>query len=105
MGDSGQAQGARGAGTSLLGTVLAGGGACDERRGGEPSPRDPGVHGQEQLIGWVLLGLPRRALCCASISPWYGPWPPQSSSPVPRDASAGCCSRRCGCWHRAWRAE
>ena len=55
MGDSGQAQGARGAGTSLLGTVLAGGGACAMSAAAASLRRGTrGVHGQEQLIGWKI---------------------------------------------------
>ncbi|HJC69400.1 MAG TPA: LysM peptidoglycan-binding domain-containing protein [Candidatus Brachybacterium intestinipullorum] len=70
MGDSGQAQGARGAGTSLLGTVLAGGGACAMSAAAASLRRGTrGVHGQEQLIGWVLLGLAAAgALLCLYLA-------------------------------------
>ena len=73
MVDSGQAQGARGAGTSLLGTVLAGGGACAMSAAAASLRRGTrGVHGKEQLIGWVLLGLAAALVLIAACSVTIG---------------------------------
>jgi hypothetical protein len=70
MGDSGQAQGARGAGASLLGSVIAGGGACAMGAAAASLRSEArGAHGQEQLIGWVLLGLAAAgALLCLYLA-------------------------------------
>ena len=58
MGDSEGARGVRGAGSSLLGAVIAGGGTCAMTIAATSLEGDArGAGGQEQLILWVLLVL------------------------------------------------
>jgi len=58
MGDRGREQGTQGAGASLLGSVIAVGGAA-AMSGATRTLLDSArrAHGEEQLIGWVLVGL------------------------------------------------
>lgn len=70
MGDSGHVHGAQGTGRFLLGTVIAGGGACAMTTAASSIHWDArGAAGQEQLILWVLLGLAASgALLCLYLA-------------------------------------
>lgn len=70
MGDSEGARGVRGAGSSLLGAVIAGGGTCAMTIAATSLEGDArGAGGQEQLILWVLLVLAAAgALLCLYLA-------------------------------------
>lgn len=74
MGDLGREQAAQGAGASSLGAVAAAGGAVAMTKAAKTLGSTAGsAHGEEQLIGWVLVGLAGAgALLCLYLALIWG---------------------------------
>ncbi|WP_270409922.1 hypothetical protein [Brachybacterium paraconglomeratum] len=74
MGDRGREQAAQGAGASSLGAVAAAGGAVAMAQAARMLGGTAGsAHGEEQLIGWVLVGLAGAgALLCLYLAVIWG---------------------------------
>ena len=74
MGDLGREQAAQGAGASSLGAVAAAGGAVAMTQAARTLGSTAGsAHGEEQLIGWVLVGLAGAgALLCLYLALIWG---------------------------------
>lgn len=74
MGDRGREQEAQGAGASSLGAVAAAGGAVAMTQAARTLGSTAGsAHGEEQLIGWVLVGLAGAgALLCLYLALIWG---------------------------------
>ncbi len=74
MGDRGREQAAQGAGASSLGAVAAAGGAVAMTQAARTLGSAAGsAHGEEQLIGWVLVGLAGAgALLCLYLALIWG---------------------------------
>lgn len=74
MGDRGREQAAQGAGASTLGAVAAAGGAVAMTQAARMLGSTAGsAHGEEQLIGWVLVGLAGAgALLCLYLALIWG---------------------------------
>ena len=74
MGDLGREQAAQGAGASTLGAVAAAGGAVAMTQAARTLGSTAGsAHGEEQLIGWVLVGLAGAgALLCLYLALIWG---------------------------------